>query len=1011
MSGENRRRSSKKLPDPPIVNEEPLNDVGTPSKNRRNVPTVFMMNPDLPAPIETNIPTSSLDSPSHTTLKALKAKSPSVAKHSHMTTSQSTETLESNIYNKLLVVKELTTSNDKLIDGTKDHLSNVRQMHLQPITRQRSLVRPERSRSRIRTKSVAPPTFSSHPDDELKPDQAKPAGDWWKGVTSFFTWWIPTFCLSKCGGMRDSLVQQAWREKFTLCSIIFLLCVMLGYITFGLQMTICPEPKNPVTLFKNVPQMFSEKPWVAAKGKILNAQGFGELKGVSSKDVSALFQASSFCQTAGFGTTPVACQISGLTLAKCLDPSSIGANSIGDVAYEWADVKSSSTRIVVNGRVWDFQAIAAGAKNPFGDTVDQLMKKHAGQDATRAVLLLTKNDNNIYQCLKDVFDIGPLNGLTFGCLASETFLYLSLIVILGVVFIKFFLAIYFAWFMKRKLGKYDQKAPTTESVNQYLEQVSRPSKSQRASRFSSSYHRQSMMRTKSNSSLRSMMSGAPKLDSTNSDRMYTILLVTCYSEGEEGIRDTIQSLTETSYDDDQKLIFVVADGLIKGSGNDKSTPDIILGIIDLDPRFDEPEAKSYVAIADGSKRHNMAKVYCGHYTSNGHRAPVIVVVKCGTPAEAKTAKPGNRGKRDSQIILMSFFSKVLFDDRMSPLEYDLFEKMILLTGVFPDQFELILMVDADTKVKTTSLNKMVNAMRDDKLIMGLCGETKIENKAESWVTAIQVFEYYISHHLAKAFESIFGGVTCLPGCFCMYRIKAPKGDSGYWVPILANPDIINQYSENITDTLHKKNLLLLGEDRFLTTLMLRIFPTRKMMFVPRATCKTTVPAQFRVLLSQRRRWINSTIHNLLELILVRDLCGTFCCSMQFVIFMELFGSVVLPAAISFTIVLIVMSLISTPQIIPLILLAAILGLPAVLILMTTNKIQFVFWMIVYLLSLPIWNFVLPAYAFWHFDDFSWGQTRKVEGESAKDGHGQKDGEFDASGIIMRRWKEWQDADE
>jgi chitin synthase len=28
---------------------------------------------------------------------------------------------------------------------------------------------------------------------------------------------------------------------------------------------------------------------------------------------------------------------------------------------------------------------------------------------------------------------------------------------------------------------------------------------------------------------------------------------------------------------------------------------------------------------------------------------------------------------------------------------------------------------------------------------------------------IQVYEYYISHHLSKAFESLFGSVTCLPG--------------------------------------------------------------------------------------------------------------------------------------------------------------------------------------------------------------------------------------------------------
>lgn len=134
----------------------------------------------------------------------------------------------------------------------------------------------------------------------------------------------------------------------------------------------------------------------------------------------------------------------------------------------------------------------------------------------------------------------------------------------------------------------------------------------------------------------------------------------------------------------------------------------------------------------------------------------------------------------------------------------------------------------------------------------------------------------------------------------MYRIKAPKGGQNYWVPILANPDVVEHYSENVVDTLHKKNLLLLGEDRYLSTLMLKTFPKRKQVFVPQAVCKTTVPDEFKVLLSQRRRWINSTVHNLMELVLVRDLCGTFCFSMQFVVFIELIGTLVLPAAIAFT---------------------------------------------------------------------------------------------------------------
>ena len=256
---------------------------------------------------------------------------------------------------------------------------------------------------------------------------------------------------------------------------------------------------------------------------------------------------------------------------------------------------------------------------------------------------------------------------------------------------------------------------------------------------------------------------------------------------------------------------------------------------------------------------------------------------------------------------------------------------------------------------------------------------------------------------------MFGGVTCLPGCFSMYRIKAPKGSTGYWVPILANPDVVVHYSENIVDTLHKKNLLLLGEDRYLSTLMLKTFPKRKMIFCPQAVCKTIVPDTFSVLLSQRRRWINSTVHNLAELLLVRDLCGTFCFSMQFVVGMELIGTLVLPAAIAFTIYLIIISIVphGTSTTIPLILLAIILGLPGLLIVITSRKIAYVGWMLVYLLSLPIWNFVLPAYAFWHFDDFSWGQTRRISGDDKGNSGGDKDGEFDSSHIIMKRWVEFE----
>ena len=63
-------------------------------------------------------------------------------------------------------------------------------------------------------------------------------------------------------------------------------------------------------------------------------------------------------------------------------------------------------------------------------------------------------------------------------------------------------------------------------------------------------------------------------------------------------------------------------------------------------------------------------------------------------------------------------------------------------------------------------------------------------------------------------------------------------------------------------------------------------------------------------------------------------------------------------------------------------------------------------MLIYLISLPIWNFVIPTYAFWKFDDFSWGDTRKTAG-GKMNGGAELEGEFDSSKITMKRWAEFE----
>ena len=62
--------------------------------------------------------------------------------------------------------------------------------------------------------------------------------------------------------------------------------------------------------------------------------------------------------------------------------------------------------------------------------------------------------------------------------------------------------------------------------------------------------------------------------------------------------------------------------------------------------------------------------------------------------------------------------------------------------------------------------------------------------------------------------------------------------------------------------------------------------------------------------------------------------------------------------------------------------AAIYGLQALVFIMR-RKWDMIGWMIFYILAIPAFSFFLPLYSFWKMDDFSWGQTRVVLGESGK----------------------------
>lgn len=241
----------------------------------------------------------------------------------------------------------------------------------------------------------------------------------------------------------------------------------------------------------------------------------------------------------------------------------------------------------------------------------------------------------------------------------------------------------------------------------------------------------------------------------------------------------------------------------------------------------------------------------------------------------------------------------------------------------------------------------------------------------------------------------------------MYRLRtADKGR-----PLIISDKVIKEYSDNDVDTLHKKNLLSLGEDRFLTTLMTKHFPTMRYKFVPDAYASTAAPESWSVLLSQRRRWINSTVHNLVELAALKDLCGFCCFSMRFVVLVDLLGTIILPATCVYLgyIFYLIGSHTGPFPMISIIMLAAVYGLQAIIFIIK-RQWQHVGWMIIYLMAFPIYSFVLPLYSFWKQDDFSWGNTRVVIGEKGDRRivavGGEQEGEFDPRSIPLQRWDDY-----
>ena len=93
-----------------------------------------------------------------------------------------------------------------------------------------------------------------------------------------------------------------------------------------------------------------------------------------------------------------------------------------------------------------------------------------GRDIT--MQFYRSNQKSLGHCLQDIVTVGFIDTQSIGCVASEVVLYVSLVFIIGVVAIKFGMAVLFGWFFSWKLGNFSN----TEIKNTLDYVAEKPSK-------------------------------------------------------------------------------------------------------------------------------------------------------------------------------------------------------------------------------------------------------------------------------------------------------------------------------------------------------------------------------------------------------------------------------------------------------------------------------------------------------------------------------------------------------
>lgn len=155
--------------------------------------------------------------------------------------------------------------------------------------------------------------------------------------------------------------------------------------------------------------------------------------------------------------------------------------------------------------------------------------------------------------------------------------------------------------------------------------------------------------------------------------------------------------------------------------------------------------------------------------------------------------------------------------------------------------DIIVFVDSDTFLMPGAVSKLVQGFIDP-MVGGIAGHTDVENARVNVLTKMQDVRYFFSYKIMKASESIFGMVSCLPGCFSAYRRVCVLHVMEEWM----NEKVFGVEGRY-------------GDDRSLTNLVLRDY---RILYDDDALATTIVPENWRQYTRQQARWMRSSLRGM-----------------------------------------------------------------------------------------------------------------------------------------------------